>query len=152
MTNLTQFSQFIYFTPLHVSSNKCSSSGGSNCVKIDLYKTNTSTIHHNTTSYITRAIYTLWILILFITKFFKTHVCNFRQSTYFQSVLYQMMCWHTLILLMMSTCCWKRVEAWNKYIEKSASSWSLTRIAATRFRSAADALTWPSTCCDLFGR
>ena len=32
MTNLTHFSQCIYFTPLHVSSNKCSSSGGSNCV------------------------------------------------------------------------------------------------------------------------
>ena len=27
----------------------------------------------------------------------------------------------------MSTCCSKHVEAWNKYIEKSASSWSLTR-------------------------
>jgi hypothetical protein len=32
MTNLTHFSQCIYFTPLHVSSNKCSSSGGSNSV------------------------------------------------------------------------------------------------------------------------
>jgi hypothetical protein len=32
MTNLTHFSQCIYFTPLHVSSNKCSSSGGSYCV------------------------------------------------------------------------------------------------------------------------
>ena len=32
LTNLTHFSQCIYFTPLHVSSNKCSSSGGSNCV------------------------------------------------------------------------------------------------------------------------
>jgi hypothetical protein len=32
MTDLMHFSQYIYFTPLHVSSNKCSSSGGSNCV------------------------------------------------------------------------------------------------------------------------
>ena len=30
----------------------------------------------------------------------------------------------------MSTCCSKHVEAWNKYIEKSASSRSLTRITA----------------------
>jgi hypothetical protein len=32
MNNLTHFSQYIYFTPLHVSSIKCSSLGGSNCV------------------------------------------------------------------------------------------------------------------------
>jgi hypothetical protein len=32
MTNLTHFFQCVYFTPLHVSSNMCSSSGGSNCV------------------------------------------------------------------------------------------------------------------------
>jgi hypothetical protein len=32
MTNLTHFSQCTYFTPLHDSSNKCSSSGGPNCV------------------------------------------------------------------------------------------------------------------------
>jgi hypothetical protein len=39
MTNLTHFSQCIYFTPLHVSSSKCSSSGGSNCVNTssDIY-------------------------------------------------------------------------------------------------------------------
>jgi hypothetical protein len=35
-----------------------------------------------------------------------------------------------LILLMMSTCSAKHVEEWNKYIEKSASSWSLTRITS----------------------
>jgi hypothetical protein len=29
-----------------------------------------------------------------------------------------MMYWHKLVLLMMSTCCSKHVEAWNKYIEK----------------------------------
>jgi hypothetical protein len=40
MTNLTYFSQCIYFIPLHVSSNKCSSSGGSNCVN-----TSSSIIH-----------------------------------------------------------------------------------------------------------
>jgi hypothetical protein len=28
------------------------------------------------------------------------------------------MYWHNLILLMMSTCCSKHVQAWNKYIEK----------------------------------
>ena len=38
-----------------------------------------------------------------------------------------MMYWHNLILLMMGTCCSKHVEAWNKYTEKTASSWSLTR-------------------------
>jgi hypothetical protein len=27
----------------------------------------------------------------------------------------------------MSTCCSKHVEAWNKYIEKSASSWSFNK-------------------------
>jgi hypothetical protein len=32
ITNLTHFFQCIYFTPLHVSCNKCPSSGGSNCV------------------------------------------------------------------------------------------------------------------------
>jgi hypothetical protein len=32
MTNLTHFSQCMYFTPLHISSNKCTSSGGSDCV------------------------------------------------------------------------------------------------------------------------
>ena len=32
----------------------------------------------------------------------------------------------------MSTFCSKHVEAWNKYIEKSASSWSLTRIHLRR--------------------
>jgi hypothetical protein len=61
---------------------------------------------------------------------FLTYFCNFRLSTYFQSVLYKMIYWHNLILLMMSTCCSKHVEAWNKYIEKSASSWSLTRITS----------------------
>jgi hypothetical protein len=35
-----------------------------------------------------------------------------------QRVLYQMMYWHKLVLLMMSTCCSKHVEALNKYIEK----------------------------------
>jgi hypothetical protein len=35
-----------------------------------------------------------------------------------QSVLYQMMYWYKLILLMMSTCCSKHVEAWNKYVDK----------------------------------
>jgi hypothetical protein len=78
-------------------------------------------------SNITHAIHILRILLLLTTKFFKTHVCNFRLSTYFQSVLYQMMYWHNLILLMMGTCYSKHVEAWNKYIEKSASSWSLKR-------------------------
>jgi hypothetical protein len=34
----------------------------------------------------------------------------------------------------MSTCCSKHVEAWNKYIEKSASSWSLTKIKDMRFQ------------------
>jgi hypothetical protein len=34
MTNLMHFSHCVYCTPLHVSSNKCSSSGGSNCVKV----------------------------------------------------------------------------------------------------------------------
>jgi hypothetical protein len=42
---------------------------------------------------------------------FKTHVCNFRLSTYFQIVLYQIMYLHNLILLMMSACCLKHVEA-----------------------------------------
>jgi hypothetical protein len=38
------------------------------------------------------------------------------------------MYWHNLILLTISTCCSKLGEAWNKYTEKSASSWSLTTI------------------------
>jgi hypothetical protein len=41
-----------------------------------------------------------------------------RRTLTHQSVLYQMMYWHKLFLLMMSTCCSKHVEAWNKYIEK----------------------------------
>jgi hypothetical protein len=51
-----------------------------------------------------------------------------RQIVTHQSVLYQIMYWYNLILLMMSTCCSKHVEAWNKTLKKSASSWSLTRI------------------------
>jgi hypothetical protein len=35
-----------------------------------------------------------------------------------QRVLCQMMYWHKLVLLMMSTCCLKHAEARNKYIEK----------------------------------
>ena len=31
-----------------------------------------------------------------------------------------MMYWYKLVLLMMSTCCSKHVEAWNKYIEKES--------------------------------
>ena len=50
-----------------------------------------------------------------------------------QSVLYQMMFWQNLILLMMSTRCSKHVQVWNKYIEKSASRRSLTRIITILF-------------------
>jgi hypothetical protein len=41
-----------------------------------------------------------------------------HQTVTHQSVLNQMMYWYKLVLLVMSTCCSKPVEAWNKYIEK----------------------------------
>jgi hypothetical protein len=40
------------------------------------------------------------------------------QTDTHRSVLYQMMYWYILALLMMSTCCSKHVEAWNKYVKK----------------------------------
>jgi hypothetical protein len=97
MTNLTHFSQCIYFMPLHVSSNKCSSSGGPTCV--------------NTSSGITQC--SEWLTC-------RSGVSSWPacQTVTHYSVLYQMMYWHKLALLMMSTCCSKYVEAWNKYIEK----------------------------------
>jgi hypothetical protein len=75
--------------PLHVSSNKCSSSGGPNCI--------------NTPSGM-------------------THSGGWLSDVPFKrSVLYQIIYWHKLVLLMMSTCCSKHVEAWNKYIKKECA-------------------------------
>ena len=105
MTNLTHFSQCIYFTPLHVPSNKCSSSGGSNCVN-----TSSGIIHSSG-----------WL----------SCVPTGTQDKSPTRVYYTRWCIDNLILLMMSTCCSEHVEAWNKYIEKSASSWSLTRVCST---------------------
>ena len=43
------------------------------------------------------------------------------------SVLYQMMYWHKLVLLMMSTCCSKHVEAWNKHNEKECVKFAINQ-------------------------
>ena len=77
--------------PLHVSSNKCSSSGGPSCI------TTSSGITYSGG----------WVS--------SGPVRSEHPAT---SVLYQMMYWYNLVLLMMSTCCSKHVEAWNKHIEK----------------------------------
>jgi hypothetical protein len=69
MTNLTHFCQCIYFTPLYVSSKKCSSSGESNCV-------NTSGLIHSSRWLVlcpvehtrqspTRVYYTRWCMTQF---------------------------------------------------------------------------------------
>jgi hypothetical protein len=41
-----------------------------------------------------------------------------KRTVTHQCVLYQMMYEYNVALLMMSTCCSKHVEAWNKYIKK----------------------------------
>jgi hypothetical protein len=79
--------------PLHVSSNKCSSSGGPNFIN-----TSSSTTHSGG-----------WL---------TCRSWPARQRVTHQSVLYQMMYWYNLAFLMISTCCSKHVEAWNKYIKK----------------------------------
>jgi hypothetical protein len=99
--------QVIYFTPLHVSSNKCLSSGGSNCVN-----TSSGIIHSSG-----------WLFCVPVgslpTGTQESHPLDPAHRTVtLYNVLYQTMYWHNLILLMMSTCCSKHVEAWNKYIEK----------------------------------
>ena len=83
--------------PQHVSSNKCSSSGGSTCIN-----TSSGIIHSG------------WRLADGPVRSFLLT----GPSDSHQSVLYQMMYWYKLILLLMSTCCSKHVQAWNKYIEK----------------------------------
>jgi hypothetical protein len=59
--------------------------------------------------------YIIWYKTLWWVIVWRGPAC---QTVTHQSVLYQMMYWHNLVLLMMSTCCSKHVEAWNKYIEK----------------------------------
>jgi hypothetical protein len=78
--------------PLHVSSNKCSSSGGSTFVNTSSGITHSGGLGGNS-----------WPA---------------RHTLTHQSVLYQTMYWPKLVLLIMSTCCSKHVEAWNKYIDK----------------------------------
>jgi hypothetical protein len=51
----------------------------------------------------------------------RTNLCQYiiwYNTMWWVSVLYQMMYWNKLVFLMMSTCCSKHVQAWNKYIQK----------------------------------
>jgi hypothetical protein len=75
--------------------NKCSSSRGPTCI--------------NTSSGITHS--DRWMSDVPVKR-------PARQAVIHQCVWYQMMYWYKLVLLMMSTCCSKHVEEWNKYIDK----------------------------------
>jgi hypothetical protein len=92
--------------PVHVSNSKCSSSGGPNCI--------------NTSSGITHSGNKIvWWVTVWRAGQEDRHVRHSpTRLSYFQCVLYQMMYWYNLALLMMSTCCSKHVQAWNKYNKK----------------------------------
>ena len=75
-------------------------------------------------------------------KFFPDR--HTRQSTT-QSDTYQMMYWYNSILLMMRSGLLEARREWNKYIEKSASSWFLTRIILKK-KAIRPSATSDSTC------
>jgi hypothetical protein len=105
MTNLTHnsFFLYVYFNPLHVSSNLVLIIRRINCINT------TSAICHLKATYFS---YT-----------FRPHTC-------FQSDIYQTLCWYSWFTWWWARGCSKHVEDWNKHIRKKncASDWSFTRI------------------------
>jgi hypothetical protein len=59
----------------------------------------------------------IFFILLIITKILTHTLCNCRLLTYFQSDIYQMMCWYNWFSWWGTLCCSKHVEKWNKHIK-----------------------------------